>query len=148
MTRAKVAKSRRPEAERAAENYLFHVCGCDPAQIVRAVRTKWQREDLWACDVIGRDIDGRCYYAQATAGQTEAVRTRRRKIERISWNLYDTVMVLQLVESPDPANHRRKQWWFRVHRYDHKMEIWSVDPDAAPVPTEWFKKLNTEGGTQ
>ena len=146
MPRPKVAKSKRPEAERAAENYLFHICGCDPFQIIRAVRTQWQREDLWASDVMGRDVDGRCFYAQATAGQNEAVRARRRKLERISWNLYDTVMVLQLVESQDPANNRRKQWWFRVHRYDHKQGVWGVDSEAAPVPKEWFRKLRIEEG--
>ena len=144
MARPKVAKSKRPEAERASEHYLYHVCGCDPAQIRRAIRTKWQSVDFWACDVMGRTLKGMCYFAQVTAGQDEAVRVRRRKLEKISWNMYDNVMLLQLVEQQDPANNRRKLFFFRVHHLDwlKPESLWTVDEVAFPVPKEWFKKLN------
>lgn len=140
VMRPKVAKSRRPEAERAGEWYLCRVCGCLPAMIIRAIRTKFQHQDLWGADVMGRTTQGRCWYAQVTAGGNEAVRVRRRKLEAIPWNQFDHVLLLQLVENPDPANARRKQFYFRVHRYDNAGE-WEVDENAWPVPREWFTKL-------
>ena len=148
MARNKVAKSNRPLAEKAAEHYLHEVCGCDPNQIRKAVRTMWQAVDFWAADVMGRqardEINGLVFYAQVTAGQNEAVRTRRRKLEKISWNIFESVMVLQLVEQPDPAFARRKNFYFRVHRLDHGNMTWTVDDKAYPVPKEWFKKLRIE----
>lgn len=141
MPRPKVAKSRRPEAEKAAEHYLHEVCGCDPAQIRKAVRTKWQSVDFWGSDVMGRTQNGYVYFAQVTAGQIEAVRQRRRKLEKISWNAYETVLLLQMVETPNPANARRKDFYFRVHRYFHQDFEWSVDDEAYKIPREWFQKL-------
>ena len=139
MTRKKVSKSMRPLAEKASEHYLYHVCGCDIPQIRRAIRTKWQSVDFWACDVMGRTREGRCFFAQVTAGQSEAVRSRRRKLEKISWNAFDTVFVLQLVEQPNPANQRKKDFFFRVHRLFGT--IWFVDSVAYPIPRGWFVKL-------
>lgn len=144
MPRPKVAKSKRPEAERAAEHYLFNVLNCDPKQICRAVRTRFQRQDLWACDVMGRSKYGLCFYAQATAGQNAAVSTRRRKIEKISWNTCDRVFVLQLVSNPNPANARKIDFYFRVHEYYHAKKEWFVFDEAHYVPREWFKKLRVE----
>ena len=144
MARKKVAKSKRPEAERAAEHYLYEVFGCLPEQIIRAVRTMYQRQDLWASDVMGRAADGRCYFAQATAGGDEAVRVRRRKLEKICWNEYDNVMLLQLVETINPANARRKLFFFRVHVLNRLSKKWVVEEDAHPVPRAWFKKLRVE----
>jgi len=144
MARKKVAKSKRPEAERAAEHYLYNIFRCLPEQIIRAVRTRFQRQDLWASDVMGRDLAGRCYFAQATAGGDEAVRTRRRKLEKICWNEFDNVMLLQLVETINPANARRKLFFFRVHCYNRLSKKWVVDETAHPVPKEWFKKLRVE----
>ena len=144
MTRPVVAKSKRSEAERAAEHFIYHVYGCDPNQILRAVRTKYQSVDIWACDVAGRTRQGFCYYAQVTCGQVEAVRTRRRKLEKIHWNEYDTVMVLQMVAQPDPANARRKLFYYRIHSYNHTDRTWEVYPDAYKIPREWFKKLRVE----
>jgi len=146
MARSKVAKSRRPQAERAAEHYLYEICGCDPAQICRAIRTKWQAVDYWGCDVWGRTLGGHCWYAQVTAGQAGAVRERRRKLEKISWNKFDAVLLLQLVEQQNPANARRKDFFFRVHTYWHikQGEHWTVADEACPVPAGWFKKLRIE----
>jgi hypothetical protein len=140
----KIAKSRRPQAERAGEHYLREVCGCVVTQ--RAMRTKWARVDLYASDVTGKRPDGSCVYAQVTAGQSEALRVRRRKLEAIPWHASETVLVLQLTSTEDPANRRRKFWWFRVHRYHHFLDMtdcelgyWTVDDRAESVPKEWFK---------
>ena len=146
MPRPKVAKSRRPEAERAAEHYLYNICHCEIHTIRKAIRAKYQSVDFWACDVMGKAINGYSYFAQVTAGQTEAVRTRRRKLEKIPWNRFEFVFVLQLVETIDPANALRKKFYFRVHRLNIQGNkpiqfTWSVDNEACPVPREWFKKL-------
>ncbi len=144
MTRPKVAKSRRPEAEKAAEHYLHEVCGCLIPTIRKAIRAKWQSVDFWACDVMGKDKRGHSYFAQVTAGQVEAVRIRRRKLEKIPWNICESVFVLQLVETIDPANARKKLFFFRVHRLDSVNMIWSVDDRAPSIPRAWFKKLKIE----
>lgn len=141
MARRKVSKTNRRKAEVASEHYLYHICKCDPHQIRRAVHTQWQKIDFWFSDVMGRTPKGRCFYAQVTAGQAEAVRQRRRKLEKISWNAFDNVMVLQMVEQPNPANHRKKDFYFRIHRLDHINLVWSVDEIAFPIPREWFNKL-------
>ena len=143
-SRAKVAKSRRSDAERAAEHYLYEVCGCDPKQMRRAVRTKFQSVDFWAADVAARTTQGFCYYAQVTAGQQKAVQQRRRKLEKISWNTFDHVLLLQLVSMPNPANARKKDFFFRIHRYNPVTGKWVVDDIAWPVPRDRFRKLKVE----
>jgi len=145
MTRRKIAKSKRSEAERATEHYFYNVFNIEIFQIRRAVRTKWQAVDFWGCDVMGRDHVGCCYYAQVTTGQTQAVRIRRRKLEKIYWNSFDTVMVLQMVEQPDPANNRKKQFYFRIHEYDYLNKTWNVKSEAFPIPKAWFQKLRENG---
>lgn len=130
-----VAKSKRAPAERAAEHYLRDVIGC--VVTIRAVRTQWQRTDIFASDVVGKLSDGSHVYAQVTAGQAEAVRTRRRKLDAIPWHLSDRVILLQLVETKDPANKRRKWFHFRIHRLTP--DGWKVDAEAVRVPVEWFR---------
>ena len=137
-----IATGRRTDAERAAEHYLYRVLSCEIEQIRRAVRVRFQSVDFWGCDVMGRHISGHAYYAQVTAGQTEAVRTRRRKLEKISWNEYDHVYLLQLVER---KAGRGKDFFFRVHRFHHQPRRWDVDDALQPVPREWFRKLRIEG---
>lgn len=132
-------KSKRPESEKATEWYLHEVCEC--VQTCRAIRTKWQRQDLFASDVIGKRLDGMMVFAQATAGSNEAVRTRRRKLEDIPWSSFDIVLLLQLVHTENPANARSKLWFFRVHRLDTVNLIWHVDEEAFPVPKTWFKSI-------
>jgi len=144
MGRPKVAKSRRPQAERAGEHFLCVNCQCLLHTIRRAVRTQWQAVDFWAADIMGKTEKGFNFYAQVTAGQVEAVRTRRRKLEKIPWNCLEKVLLLQLVEQQNPANARRKDYFFRIHRLDTKNLIWSVDDEACPVPRLWFTKLNKE----
>jgi hypothetical protein len=143
----KIAKSRRPQAERAGEWYLRKVGGCTVTNRTRRVVIKRGNKfvsftmELWHCDVWGRKSDGSGVYAQVTTGGSEALRVRRRKIELIPWHESETVLVLQLTSTPDPANRRRTLWWFRVHRYDMagSGRCWFVDVRATPVPKEWFK---------
>ena len=137
----KNAKSRRMDAERAAEHYVHSlgcVCSC------RAVRTKWQSQDMFASDVIGKKADGSMVFVQATAGQNSAVSARRKKLERIPWAADDTVQVAQLVQTEDPANSRRKLWFFRIHHYRHNIG-WITLPDAVSVKKEWFRAYKNKG---
>lgn len=131
-----LAKTKRAEAERAAEWYLHERCGCVLTR--RAVRSQFHKVDFWAADVVGKRPDGSHVYAQATAGGSEALRRRRRKLERVPWHGSDFVMVLQLTETQDPANRRRKQWWFRVHVYEHRGKVWQ-NVVAHRVDKGWFR---------
>lgn len=146
----KNAKSRRADAERAAENYVHETLNCVVS--CRAVRTQWQSQDMFASDVIGKRKDGSCVYIQATAGQYSAVTARRRKLEKIPWMDSDVVQVVQLIQTENPANARKKDWWFRVHIYllyvggGHERR-WHTLDKAIAVPKEWFKAFkNREAG--
>lgn len=131
-------KTKRADAERAAEWYARERLECVLTR--RAVRTKWQSVDFFAADVVGKRQDGSHVYIQATAGQSESLRVRRRKLERVPWHESDAVLVLQLTWTPDPANARRRKWWFRVHHFTHDEDPrgWCVSDEAIPVPQLWF----------
>lgn len=133
------AKAKRGDAERAAEHYAVHIHNCVVTQ--RAVRTKWQSVDFFGADVSGKRIDGSHVYIQATAGQYSAVTARRRKLEKIPWHDTDTVELVQLIQTIDPANARRKLWFFRVHYYRSFLadREWETMDEAVPIPREWFK---------
>ena len=65
------------------------------------------------------------------------------KLEKIHWNKYDNVIILQMAEHLDPMNARCKEFWFRVHWYHHdKMEWEELEPKE--IPRSWFKKLRVE----
>jgi hypothetical protein len=110
----------------------------------KAIRTQWQSVDYFCSDVVGKKVDGSHVYIQVTAGQAEAVRQRRRKLEDIPWHNTDTVLLLQLVQTPDPANGKKTLWFFRVHGYKIYLSrvnrVWQTDDQAVPVPKEWFHK--------
>jgi len=130
----KNAKSKRADAERAAEWYAHEIEGC--VHTIRAVRTKWQYQDLFGCDVLGKKPDGTYLWIQVTAGGAEAVRRRKRKLEGYPWCGADTILLLQLVQTDDPSDSRKKLWWFRV--YDYTSSQW-VMRDAVQVPKSWFR---------
>lgn len=136
----KIAKSKRPEAERAAEWYLREVCECVATR--RAFRTAYAKVDFFASDVIGKREDGSHVYCQATAGGDEALRQRRRKLEKYPWHDTDDVILLQLTETPNPVHRGRKLWWFRLHEYvagENGVREWRLCESAVAVPAEWFK---------
>ncbi len=134
------SKADRGNAERAAEHWC-HSLGC--IKTVRAVRTKWQRQDLFAGDCLGKDAQGRLFVVQATAGKDSAVTARKRKLEAIPWAPSDFVAVAQLRTTQDPANRRKKCYYFRVLEYASTIEkpgrSWIVWEDAVEVPRAWFK---------
>ena len=140
----KNAKKLRGDCERACEWYCHEILGCVVS--CRAVRTQWQSQDMFASDVIGKKADGHCVYIQATAGQRSAVTARRRKLEKIPWRPSDIVQVVQLVQTENPANARRKLFFFRVHNYSFGK--WKTFEDAVPIPREWFKAFKNRDKNQ
>ena len=135
-----IPKNKRREAECAAEWYAHEDHFCVLTR--RAVRTQWQKVDFFGADVVGKTASGQHVYLQVTAGQSSAVTARRRKLEAIPWHKTDTVELLQLIQTEDPANARRKLWWFRVHRFAAPAggaRVWETDEEAVRVPREWFR---------
>jgi hypothetical protein len=106
------SKSMRAPAERAAEWYcrIHHDC----THTVRAVKSRFNRQDLFASDCVGKKASGAHVYIQVTAGQASAVTARRRKLEAIPWHESDTVELIQLVRFEE-----EKEWRFRINVYDH-----------------------------
>jgi hypothetical protein len=135
-----IAKSRRADAERAAEHWLRSVMDC--VVVRRAVHSRFHDIDFFCADAVGKVASGAHVYAQVTTGQHQAVTSRRRKLETIPWHGYDVVFVLQLIEQRYPANRRRKEWWFRVHEYapdSMGSRVWKTWDSATAVPKEWFR---------
>ena len=134
-----VAKSKRPQAERAAEWAMLINFGCDHTR--RARRAKFAKVDFFGADIIGLRWDGGKLWVQVTTGQTAAVLTRRRKLEQYPWHPSDRVFVWQLVERQDVANPRRKAWTFRVWEYELRdgTREWTDQREPIVVQREWFK---------
>ena len=139
------AKHRHKDAERAAEWFAREHQGC--VVTVRAVKTQWQRQDLFACDCLGKRADGSLVCIQVTAGDSSNASPRRRKLEAIPWGPQDTVLLLQLTSNPNPANRRKMQWYFRVQRYECAewgKWYWTIEPEAVAVPAAWFRAYSSE----
>ncbi len=126
-------KSKRREAEVAAVHYCHEVLDC--VKTVKAVKTQWQRQDMFACDVLGKRADGSLCAIQVTAGQDQAVTARKRKIEKIPWHKNDTVELLQLRYE---MKGRTKAWYFKVWSYDGILDLWCLY-DNVEIWKEWFK---------
>lgn len=141
MTPRVVAKSKRPEAERAAEWAMHLVLGCTHTR--RALRTPFNKVDLFGADAIGIRPDGSKCFVQVTAGQSSAVTARRRKLERYPWAVDDYVAIWQLVEAP--ASGRGKDWRFDVHVYRCTSGTWSWTHDPGfDIDKSWFKAMPKE----
>lgn len=139
-----IAKSKRPQAERAAEHMLRKAYGCVITR--RAVRTQWARVDFWGADVVGKTATGAHVYCQATAGSYSALSARRKKLEAIPWHRSDTVLLVQLIERESPQGHGRKEWFFRMWEYallpgaipSSAVRTWQ-ERGPLPVRREWFR---------
>ena len=138
----KICKSKRPQAERAAEWVLRERYGCVATR--RALRTKYSKVDMFGCDVVGVDEDGYRIWVQVTAGQLSAVSARRRKLEKYPWHPTDMVMVWQL--SSRPGKGRRKEWYFKAWEYEYLPysdsktgREWRIWDELMFIRPEWFK---------
>lgn len=137
----KTSRNRQREVECAAEHFLRKSLDC--VNTVRAVKTRFQRQDLFACDVVGKKSDtGAMVGMQVTCGDSAAVRQRRRKLEAVQWHDDDSVLLGEFrVE-----RGRKHSYWFRMHEYELKdgsreWAVWSLPVD---VPREWFRAWKPE----
>lgn len=145
-------KADRMNAERSAEHFAIQNLQC--IATVRAIRTQWQRQDLFGADVLGLRADGSMVALQATAGQDSAVTARRRKLEKYPWPDDALVAVVQLRRQEDPANRRKIKYFFRIlelarskgpfGRRDKESWSWTVWPKAIEIPRAWFKSAKTQ----
>jgi hypothetical protein len=135
----KNAKTLRKDAERACEWYAREVCKCVITR--RSIQTQFQKVDFFGCDCVGKTADGGHVYIQVTAGQTDKVTERKKKLNAIPWHTSDRVMILQLVQTVDPANPRRKKFFFRRYskKYWGTAKEWITDDKAMEIPRHWFK---------
>lgn len=131
-------KADRRRAEPAAEWYAREVLDC--LHVCRAIRTEFQRQDLFGCDVLGMTLRGWVGIQVTAAENDRHIRLRRRRLETFPWHAGDVVLVLQWRSEPDPANKRKKKKWFRVHRYHHQQmeRTWTVDDEAISIPAHWL----------
>ena len=141
-------KHLRAKAERAAVWYCREVLGCVAHR--KAVRTKWQAVDFFGADIVAKDEEGIHFYIQVTTGSHSSVTKRRRKLESVPWHPTDRVMLLQLVQLPDPANAKRKKQYFRIHNLVRTSENpvlrkhWITDSRAFEIPRNWFTAWKQE----
>ena len=139
MAKRKIAKSHRNEAENAAVWLAYEKLKA--VKHVKAIRSQWQRIDIFASDVIMKEKNGRVTYIQVTTGQNSAVNTRKKKMEDIPWTKDETVLLIQMKERKDPINERRKEFIFKIWEYklNNNKRNWKVWPEAIIIPREWFK---------
>ena len=122
-------------AEWAAE-HLAREMGC--VVTVRAMRTKFTRQDLFAADVIGKRKDGSLVAIQATCGDSANVAHRRRKMEAVPWSLTDTVLIAEMRKKHELGNRAHPlRRYFRLHQWRHGHGDWKVLSDVVEIPKVW-----------
>ena len=134
------------DAEIAAYNLLKWNFECTAVWLVGKPQTikrggRWIRlggEDVFGCDVIGKR--GTLHtktniWVQVTI--SDNITQKKKKLEEVPWGHCDLALIVQLRESKDPANRRRKIFHFRVSELSG--DRWWVREDAIAVPREWFK---------
>ena len=131
--RHKTSRNRQRQVECAAEHFLRVKLDC--VNTVRAVKTRFQRQDLFAADCIGKiRVTGDLVAIQVTCGDASNVAHRRRKLEAVQWSTLDTVL---LGEFRSERCGRGIRNWFRVHELNGKG--WTVWNHPVDVPKEWFR---------
>lgn len=124
----KTSRNRQRQVECAGEHFLRERMNC--VNTVRAVKTRFQRQDLFACDVLGKTERGYLVGLQVTCGDHRNVGHRRRKLEGVSWSANDTVLIGEF-------RSEGRQRWFRMHELDGgEWRVWEIPVD---VPRTWFK---------
>lgn len=129
-----MAKSDAANAERAAEHYCREVLNC--VRTCWAVRTQYQRQDLFSSDCIGLRDDGVKLFVQVTSsvqGASGNVATRRRKMEQVPWHVTDIVLLLEMRRN---KNGRVVTYYFREHRLRHGR--WMIEA-IEYIPKGWFR---------
>lgn len=132
-----IAKSMRPKAEIAALNILKD-WGC--THFVKAIKTKFQSVDMFACDIMAKS-KGSTFFVQVTTGGYEAVRTRKKKLETIPWLESDVVYVFQLVDTGTRMG-RSKVWVF--NRLQLCPRLGWVEREQIRIDNSDFKHRKTD----
>ena len=124
-------------AERAAEHYAIQSLDC--VRTLRAVRTRFARQDLFASDVLGKRADGTLVAIQVTTGKASAVSDRKRRLEAVPWHQSDIVLLLQMHK--EKLNGRSIRHFFRVLEYcvgsDGRRKWFPLY--EVEVPRTWFR---------
>lgn len=76
-------------AEKHAATIVRDKMGC--AVLWCAPTVKYQNADMFGSDIVGKTENGVTYYVQVTTGGPQAVRVRKKKMEKIPWNEHDRV---------------------------------------------------------
>jgi hypothetical protein len=142
MKKRKSSKDLRRKAELAAVNWCYEENGC--VSHVRAVRTQWQRQDLFGADIIARDANGRDTFIQVTTGGHSAISSRKNKIKKHPWAPDARVAIFQLFVLPDPNNLRRNKYYFKQYWFFPESGEWSTDELVIEIKNEWLKTINRE----
>ena len=127
-------------AEQAAVWYACERLSCVVYR--RAVRSQWQSVDMFACDIVGKQVTGRHVYLQVTAGKSQAVTKRRRKIEAIPWHESDIVQILQFRQKVNAHDRRKRVSSFRVHdfRLSDGGREWAPGEVLVAIPERWTSR--------
>lgn len=133
------SRTRQREAECAAEHCIRE--RWNVVRSVRAMKTRYARQDLFAADVLGKTDMGQLVAVQVTTGGSSAVAARRRKLEAVPWSRQDVVLLFEYRETREG---RKKRYWFRVHEYCPMFDRWAVQDNLIEIPREWFKAWKEE----
>ena len=132
-----MSKLEAANAERAAEHYAIQAQDC--VRTLRAMRTRFARQDLFASDVLGKRADGTLVAIQVTTGKASAVSDRKRRLEAVPWHENDVVLLLQMQK--EKLDGRSIRHFFRVLQYwegfDGERKWFQLDD--VEVPRTWFR---------
>lgn len=128
------------DCERAAEWFCVEYNECVLTR--RVARTRFNKVDFFAADVVGKKADGSHVYVQATTGKAAAVSQRKKKLEAVPWHETDVVQLVQMVENPRTLKSRKKSFAFKIYEYileDDGERRWNCFKDSEIfIPRYWF----------
>ncbi len=142
-----MSKQDRIHAEHAAEWFARKCLDCVHTR--RAIRTRFQKVDLFGADVAGIRQDGTKVWIQSTATKDGSAGTnsgnvwaRKKKLEAIAWGPTDTVLMVEMCRDKVSRGFR---YFFRVQQYDAERLVWVLpEVHTFSIPREWFKAWKPE----
>lgn len=105
------------------------------------MRTRFQRQDIFGADVVGRHSLG-VIYAQVTTGGSSAVSARKKKLKTINWfHEFEEVLMLQVLTK---KVGRKNVSEFRIWELD-PVQGWLEWDELVAIPSEWKKPFRKVG---
>lgn len=123
------------DAEKAAQHYI---AGLGYIHQRKAIKTMYQSVDFFGSDIVAKNEKGDTLYVQVTTGAYEALRHRKRKLEKIPWNSNDKVWILQMQRAKDGRSYK---YWFVKHNLN-KNKVWEIIDNNILIHREWFSKYS------